>query len=672
MRITISTKIIAGYVFAILLSLGILAVGLNGINRINDGLQAIVGTAMPMISSVSKATNSILTADLEVMRFIRLSTLDQANDIESDFKHQQTISSEQTQTIQSIAQKHPQLNEAAQPISDQFQRFYQSAQTTIDSHRRTLEAKLAVDAQNEKALEVFDTLLDLTYDLQMVPIVESDPRLTEQLVIAQNSLDYFVSGVEDALSKRTLESVDDARILIGNEMENLETRTLMTLKVAGLSSESMMEEFEAMLNNEFKAAILGDQGTLAKLEAEIKLHIATNELKEKMDVVSAEIHQSLTDFSTLVNKISDEEVKARAESAVTTSTSILTIFSVVVVVVLSAIAYLITLSIRAPLKHIVENIMKVATGDLRQTFKVESNDELGDLSKAMQELVDTLRSMIDKINTNSGQLAQTAENTTSISRTSYDNINTQSEQTSRVAVSVQEMSATVAEVAQSVSNTLQQVESTHNDVNSGESLLQSNIQDINQLAGNIEHGSTVIERLNENTNSIGSILDVIRGIAEQTNLLALNAAIEAARAGEQGRGFAVVADEVRTLASRTQDSTSEIQEMIGRLQQGAKEAVDTMTQSRADAQQSADKIAEAGRMLSDIASSVDVIKDMSTQIASATEEQSQTAREQSEMVGMISNLASSTAEGAQESLDASQELASMAETQTQLLSQFKV
>lgn len=672
MRITISTKIIAGYVFAILLSLGILAVGLNGINRINDGLQAIVGTAMPMISSVSKATNSILTADLEVMRFIRLSTLDQANDIESDFKHQQTISSEQTQTIQSIAQKHPQLNEAAQPISDQFQRFYQSAQTTIDSHRRTLEAKLAVDAQNEKALEVFDTLLDLTYDLQMVPIVESDPRLTEQLVIAQNSLDYFVSGVEDALSKRTLESVDDARILIGNEMENLETRTLMTLKVAGLSSESMMEEFEAMLNNEFKAAILGDQGTLAKLEAEIKLHIATNELKEKMDVVSAEIHQSLTDFSTLVNKISDEEVKARAESAVTTSTSILTIFSVVVVVVLSAIAYLITLSIRAPLKHIVENIMKVATGDLRQTFKVESNDELGDFSKAMQELVDTLRSMIDKINTNSGQLAQTAENTTSISRTSYDNINTQSEQTSRVAVSVQEMSATVAEVAQSVSNTLQQVESTHNDVNSGESLLQSNIQDINQLAGNIEHGSTVIERLNENTNSIGSILDVIRGIAEQTNLLALNAAIEAARAGEQGRGFAVVADEVRTLASRTQDSTSEIQEMIGRLQQGAKEAVDTMTQSRADAQQSADKIAEAGRMLSDIASSVDVIKDMSTQIASATEEQSQTAREQSEMVGMISNLASSTAEGAQESLDASQELASMAETQTQLLSQFKV
>ncbi|GAA5317573.1 MAG: methyl-accepting chemotaxis protein [Candidatus Pelagadaptatus aseana] len=672
MRITITTKIIAGYVLAILLSLGIMFVGLMGINRINDGLQNIVNGSMPMIGAVSEANGSMLTADLKVMQFVRLPSLEGAEEIESDFKQQSAISTEQTKIIQGIAQNHPKLNDAAQPIEGQFKQFYEVAQSTIDSHRATLEAKKVFEQQQEAVLDISDTLIDLTYDLQELPLIESDSNMIGLVIRAQNSIDIFLEAIGDAASERTLDATETARNMIINEMETIEIRVFNGLGIPGVFDNDIFIQFKEMAQGEFMDAITGDQGALKLLENEIQLRIATDQLKTDMDAVSGDLRSTLGEFSALVNKISDEEVKAEAEAAVSTNTTLLTVFSVIAVVVLSAIAYLITLSIRAPLKHIVDNITKVATGDLRQTFKVESNDELGDLSQAMQELVDTLRSMIEKINTNSDQLAQTADSTAGIARSSYDNINSQTEQTSRVAVSVQEMSATVAEVAQSVSNTLQQVESTHNDVNSGEQLLQSNIHDINELAGNIEHGSTVIERLNENTNNIGSILDVIRGIAEQTNLLALNAAIEAARAGEQGRGFAVVADEVRTLASRTQDSTSEIQEMIGRLQQGAKEAVDTMSQSRTDAQQSAEKIAEAGRMLSDIARSVDVIKDMSTQIASATEEQSQTAREQSEMVSNISSLASSTAEGAQESLDASQEMAGMAETQSQLLSQFKV
>ena len=654
MRITISTKIIAGYALAIVLSLGILVVGLLGINRINEGLGNIVNESMPMIQSVGEATNSMLTADLDVMRFIRLEDLQWAQDIEDDINHQQQLSSELSGQIQEIASNHPQLNQAAQPIGQQFSDFYSAAKATIDSHRQSLEKHAAVTNQRETAFDLSDTLVDITYDIQAHPLVEAEDALIEASVRMQSSVDFFLDAVTDALNESTLDAAESAENLILNELENLEVRTLATLETAGLSKDPKLLEFKSLMKSEFKEALLGGNGVLNKLRNEINQRHTTEELKSEMDIKSLDLRNTLMEFSALVEKISDEEIRADAESAVTNSTRLLTVFSIIVVLALSAIAFLITQSIRKPLKHIVDNILQVATGDLRRSFKVESNDELGDLSQSMQQLVDTLRSMIDKINTNSSQLATTAASTTEISSSSYNNINNQTEQTSRVAVSVQEMSATVADVAQSVSNTLEQVESTHNDVNNGEQLLHSNIEDINHLAQNIEHGSQVIERLNENTNSIGSILDVIRGIAEQTNLLALNAAIEAARAGEQGRGFAVVADEVRTLASRTQDSTAEIQEMIIRLQQGAKEAVSTMSQSREDAQNSAEKIAEAGRMLSEIARSVDVIKDMSTQIASATEEQSQTAREQSEMVGIISDLAGSTAQGAQESLDASQ------------------
>ena len=195
---------------------------------------------------------------------------------------------------------------------------------------------------------------------------------------------------------------------------------------------------------------------------------------------------------------------------------------------------------------------------------------------------------------------------------------------------------------------------------------------IESLVAEVDSAAKVIRNLEQESENIGSVLDVIRGIAEQTNLLALNAAIEAARAGEQGRGFAVVADEVRTLASRTQQSTQEIQDMILRLQSGAGNAVKVMEGAQKKAQESSDLVEKAAESLGMIAGSISAINDMNTMIASAAEEQSAVAGEMQSNMNNIREVADRSAEGAQQTAQASEELARLAAEQQALMAQFRV
>jgi methyl-accepting chemotaxis protein len=379
----------------------------------------------------------------------------------------------------------------------------------------------------------------------------------------------------------------------------------------------------------------------------------------------------LDELTGLLTDLTDE-IESTAQDTVSASRSMILGFATLALIASGLIGYLVTRSIRKPLHETVNTIKEIATGDLRKSFNVSGNDELGMLARSMQDLVTQLRGMVQEISSNSEQLAATAEESAAISEQSFAAVYRQKEQTELVATAIEEMTATVEEVARNIHNTLTQVESAHSEVQDGQRVLNENIASIKHLAEDINQAATVIECLNDDSANIGTVLDVIRSVAEQTNLLALNAAIEAARAGEQGRGFAVVADEVRTLASRTNASTTEIQEMIHKLQTGAREAVDTMTRSREEAQRSVSGIAQAGTMLQSIASAITTIKDMSHQIASASEEQSSTTQEQHRNIVAIAETSEQTAQGAQENQTASQELARMAEMQRTLIAKFKV
>lgn len=315
---------------------------------------------------------------------------------------------------------------------------------------------------------------------------------------------------------------------------------------------------------------------------------------------------------------------------------------------------------------------RLASGDLTARTSYRSKDELGHVATAFNVMGEKFFTVIQDLSGATGQLASAAEETSAITEQTSQGISRQQSETEQVATAMNEMNATVHEVAQNAALAADAARQADEASNRGKQVVGQTINVINKLASEVARAATVIHTLEQESTDIGKVLDVIRAIAEQTNLLALNAAIEAARAGEQGRGFAVVADEVRSLASRTQQSTKEIDEMISRLQSGARDAVKAMESSSDQARAGVEQANEAGMSLDAITRAVTQINDMNTQIASAGEEQSAVAEEINRNIVTISQIADETASGAVQTATASAEVARLSEHLQTLVRQFSI
>ncbi len=324
------------------------------------------------------------------------------------------------------------------------------------------------------------------------------------------------------------------------------------------------------------------------------------------------------------------------------------------------------------LKRIAEIANAISHNDISQTCEMRSADLIGEIIDAFNHMAANLRNMIGQITGVTTQLAAAAEQTSTITDETSRGVKAQQLEIDSIASAMNEMTGTVQEVARNAADASNAAQSADSEAKSGALVATEAIGGIEALVSEVDSAAQVIRNLEKESENIGSVLDVIRGIAEQTNLLALNAAIEAARAGEQGRGFAVVADEVRTLASRTQQSTQEIQDMILRLQSGAGDAVKVMEGAQGKAQQSSELVEKAAESLGMIAGSVSAINDMNTMIASAAEEQSAVAAEMQTNMNNIREVADRSAEGAQQTAQASEELARLAAEQQALMAQFRV
>jgi methyl-accepting chemotaxis protein len=343
-----------------------------------------------------------------------------------------------------------------------------------------------------------------------------------------------------------------------------------------------------------------------------------------------------------------------------------------VVILTIALATLLTKSITSPISEALAVAERIASSDLSKEVTTSGTDEAGRLLKALSQMQANLRTTIMQISDSSNQLASASEEMTAVTEESSRGLVSQNDEVNQAATAVTQMSAAVDEVARNAESASEESRRTQGFTEAGLERVAETLKSIQLLSGNVDNTSDQIQVLSQRAQSISKVVEVIRAIAEQTNLLALNAAIEAARAGEQGRGFAVVADEVRALAHRTQVSTQEIETMISAIQTDSQLAVDAMGKSKTLATQSLDVAQKASGSLDQIATAITQINERNLMIATASEEQAHVAREVDRNLVSIRELAAQSSAGASQTASACGEMSKLAIDLNQLVNRFKV
>ncbi|HEX4909415.1 MAG TPA: methyl-accepting chemotaxis protein [Permianibacter sp.] len=369
-----------------------------------------------------------------------------------------------------------------------------------------------------------------------------------------------------------------------------------------------------------------------------------------------------------------EQLNQDLAAANTTATVAQLLVAAVVAVIALFFVMLTARALAKPIKDVTGTLQEIAKGggDLTQRLPVRGEDEIGQLAAAFNEFLSRLQQMMQAVAQCSSEVSKAAGVTAKLSDDTSSEIAAQQTDIDMVATAVTEMSSAIQEVAGGAHKAATAADSASNEARGGQKEVNNTINAIQALAQDVQSAAQVIKQLADDSARIGNILDVIRGIAEQTNLLALNAAIEAARAGEQGRGFAVVADEVRNLAQRTHTSTQEIQQMIGAIQTSTERAVAAMTTSRSRAEDAVGQAERAGSSLDTITGAVTTISDMNTQIAAAVEQQTKVTEELTRNITSIRDVAEMLAHGARDNAGTGNQLKELAGRLQQLVGQFRL
>ena len=474
-----------------------------------------------------------------------------------------------------------------------------------------------------------------------------------------------------ALTLRLL-VIRDEQALRANE-QRLETLK-QDLQAAQNRYESLisLDEEKALYAtfNSLKAKYMGEQERVVDFSRK-------DMIDEAIEVASGDLNQHADAMVKALNDLTELNKRGAAQAAknsyavfesARTLVILLVIGSVVLTIVL---AMLLTRSIVRPLAQAVGVAQVIASGDLTENINIEGEDEPAQLLEALKTMQRSLRETIQRIADSSNQLASASEELHAVTEDSTRGLHQQNNEIEQAATAVNQMTAAVEEVARNAVDTSEASRSTDRTAKQGQDQVRQTVDSISHLAQDVTSTSSEVEELAGKVRNISQVLDVIRAIAEQTNLLALNAAIEAARAGDAGRGFAVVADEVRALAHRTQQSTQEIEQMIGGIQQGTEKAVNAMQNSNSRAHSTLELAQAAGRALEEITVAIASINERNLVIASASEEQAQVAREVDRNLVNIRDLSLQSSAGANQTSSASQELSRLAVDLNSLVAQFR-
>ena len=498
--------------------------------------------------------------------------------------------------------------------------------------------------------------LDRAYSIEYQLLQTSEYSLVRLDKIKENLGNAATLGEEELLGVAT-EFADDIRNKL-NTTIRIDAQTAPLLR-------KLLANFDAYFKSAYdlsKEMVDGTADFAAIGQRSKEMSEQLESLQKDLDKFHSDRYASFTQ--------SFESVTKKAES--TTITGI--IVGVVTIAILFIVAVPIARAIRKSLKEIIDSMQDIAqeNGDLTVRLTTDSTDEIGDLVHWFNSFIEKLQGVIKNVVDTALPLAETSNTIQKLSEQTIDSFQRQADSVVQSRQSVEEMSHSVSEITNNAAEAAESARNASIEADKGKQVVESTVKGIRELADNVTHSAESINQLQEDTNRVNVVLEVIRGIAEQTNLLALNAAIEAARAGEQGRGFAVVADEVRNLASRTQESTQEINQMLEQLQSAASQAVSMMESSRNSVKASVESANAAGESLVSITETVNTITDMNGAIASATDEQNQVSGVMVGHVEDIQTCADEASSASTEIASVSVQLAELASELEKVALQFKV
>ncbi|WP_339671499.1 methyl-accepting chemotaxis protein [Dasania marina] len=502
----------------------------------------------------------------------------------------------------------------------------------------------------------------------------------------------LASGLSVVLACAIFVNLEIERIEEAMSRESLVLKNVVAGSVAGAMSfadaDSTMEALHTLnanshiigaviFNNEGELFASYDRNKPDQLDPSIPLGFPSNPIRAEKQVFTDRFFEISSSIVSESKKLGDIYIRMDLTEVEQASSSLVTAATIITLIAMgfsTILALFIQRAIVLPINSVVSALQDIAEGDgdLTQRLNGNSKDELGELARWFNVFIEKIHLITKRFSDTSSNLTDSAHELSSTMKITTQGVVTQQREIDQVASAITQMSGTVQEVGRNVANAAKDAEEADNQTIRGRQIVNETMDSIESLASEIDRASDVIIRLQQETDNIGSVLEVIGGIAEQTNLLALNAAIEAARAGEQGRGFAVVADEVRSLASRTQTSTQEIQVMIDKLQSGARDAVQVMKKGKQQASQSVKHAENAGQSLGRITDAVAKIKNMTQQIESASQEQSSVTEEINQSVINISVVANQTAADSQRIAKGGIELSELALNLRGLVSGFKL
>ncbi|MFL9593277.1 methyl-accepting chemotaxis protein [Aeromonas schubertii] len=662
-NLSILQRIYLGFAILILVMIGASSLTFFSQGQLKGALTRVTDQSMPLVQA-SARTQIVL---LEAHRWLSDALSESDPKVLEEEISRLTREREATQAalaeLKQAAASHPQLGAPLATLANQLEQYLSQTAPLPEKRRSMLERLTKVNrakGQFQVTLPQFKkNLADM-----MITIDDSFIKMLAEKLTTQ--LSTIELSTMDALNQSATGAIEAA--LKRNKMQ------IQGFNATVKDLENELPDFDNDLGHQVRAFVrdtTAEEGLLVQYLALMREQAAMQAQRSAAGEQVVAVQQTLASVDRESRQIMDQSIAA-ADGVLSQSriTQGMAIAAAIVLALL--VAWGLGKAIRRPLQELLSVLGAVTQGEMTARVRFQSHNEFGQLARQVNLLISQMGDVLGQLASAATQLTDTAHSNRHTAEKVRGELERQRAETASVATAMTQMEASVREVAMAAHQSLEQVQEVERASRIGRQVMAGNISTTHQLALKLQHAGQVIAEVSTMSNKIGNILEVIRGIAEQTNLLALNAAIEAARAGEQGRGFAVVADEVRNLASRTSDSTSEINAMIEGLQQAVSRAVKEMEECSGEMEASVQQSSDANGAMEEIQGIVTQINDMASQIAAAAEQQQATSAEIATNLNHISDISDLNYRGIDQVAGTSQQLDQLAERQQELVSRFRL